>query len=322
MNVLAVTGRDLTMRMRSLAAGRLLIGVTGVLAGVVLTVYRIATTSRRGTTGVSALLSTGVGREVVHLTLFVLLVVFCIAIPVTAGAAISSERERGTLGPVLLSGVRPLGLVTAKLFASIFTMGALIGVAAPFLAVGYLLGGVSGIEIVKGVGALMLSAWMLSAVSLAVSAAAPTAAKGLARAGMAVLLLVVGTVLGLGLESVVQRSTHFAGANRAVLMANPFAATADAVAGPSGGSERFPSPFTPFHALIGDRATLLGDLVLQPLDGNGFGFQRVNAGVARLAAARSTPFAFGAIAVDLGLIVASLAFASRRLRLPRPVRAS
>jgi ABC-type transport system involved in multi-copper enzyme maturation permease subunit len=317
MNALAITGRDLTVRVRSAGAARTVIALAVVLGATVLTMYRIATTSRRGTTGVSALVSTGVGREVVHLTLFVLLVVFCVAIPITAGAAIAGERERGSLGPLLLSGVHPLGVVAGKTLASVASMAALVALASPFLAIGYLLGGVTGPEVFRGLAMLLLSAWMLTTVCLAVSAGAPTAAKGIIRAGMAVLALVVGTVMALGLESVVARTTDFGKANRAVLMANPFAATADVVAGRSGGSERFPSPFTPFHTLIGDRTTLLNDLNLQSADPNGFGFPRSTAVPVRLATARSTPFYQGAIGVDLALILIGLVAAARRLRLPQ-----
>ena len=319
MSAFAITSRDLTARARSRSAAHTLCGVAIALGLTVLATYRIATTTRRGTTGVSVLLSTGVGREVVHLTLFVLLVVFCVAVPITAGTAIAGERERGSLGPLLLSGIRPVSVVGAKLLASFLPMVALLAVASPFLAVGYVLGGVTGPEVVRGTAMLLLSACMLTAVSLAVSAGAATAAKGVTRAGIAVLLLVFGTVLGLGVESVISRSTDFDTANRAVLMANPFAATADAVAGPSGGNERFPSPFSPFHALIGDRITLLNDLVLQPSDGNGFGFAQVNTGGRRFATARSTRFSRGAIAVDFGLIALSMLVAARRLRLPRPL---
>lgn len=141
MSAFAITSRDLTARARSRSAAHTLCGVAIALGLTVLATYRIATTTRRGTTGVSVLLSTGVGREVVHLTLFVLLVVFCVAVPITAGTAIAGERERGSLGPLLLSGIRPVSVVGAKLLASFLPMVALLAVASPFLAVGYVLGG-------------------------------------------------------------------------------------------------------------------------------------------------------------------------------------
>lgn len=309
-----LVARDLRRR-RAAPTAAFIGGYLAVLSLAVLVIYRTARGARRGAEGVTLSLAAGVGRLSFHVTLFVVLGILCFVAPALGASVMSADREHGALLGLRATAARPFTLATAKLTAAAIPIVALVLAAAPLYGVSFLLGGVQTAEIVRGLALVLAAAITLAGLGVAGAGFTRTAMGSATVAYGAALLLVVGTLLAFVGQGAIVKRTNPASLNHAPLMANPFVAVGDAIAGPSGGDERFPSPFSPFQELIGDRQTLVGELLLVPRDpGGGFMIRRVGQDLPPTK--RGTALWKGSAAWFIGLTAASIAVATRRLRLP------
>lgn len=315
MTAVALAGRDLRVQLRSRGVIVAVWAVVATLAVTVVAMYRTASVSKRGLEGVGLLVSSGVGRAAYHTVLFLLLAAVCIVVPVLGAQSIAGERDRSTLVPVLATRLRARSFLTGKVLAAFVPVVLLVAASAPAVAGAFLLGGLTGLEVLRGLGTVIVFGLALSIFTVAVSSRARTASGALAASFLVIGALVVGTLLAYGLQALVTRETDTSRINHALLVANPFVVTADAIGGPSGGTERFPSAFTPFHALAGDRVTLMDDLLLLPSEADGFFFRRFRS--SPTAPARQTRLWFAGVSAWSGLAVLSLFVAWRAVRLPR-----
>jgi ABC-type transport system involved in multi-copper enzyme maturation permease subunit len=163
------------------------------------------------------------GRSVFEWLLTGMLIVVLFLVPATTSGAIAGERERQTLLPLQVSMMSPLGIVLGKLTAAIVFTLLLIVLTMPLLALTYLIGGITVLDVAKGLAMVLLTAFMVGAVGVACSAVAK-------RVQVATVLAIsLGTLVLFGALAVIDDSRGFDQVNppKEVLLLNPFFGTAD-----------------------------------------------------------------------------------------------
>ncbi len=109
-----------------------------IIHGVGFLLYYFSVYSRRG----SMRQLTGEGVDAVYIQIMIDLFAICLLLPAMACSAISGEREKQTLGLLLISRIRPFALVVEKLLSRLLPMTTLLLITLPMLGVAFLLGGV------------------------------------------------------------------------------------------------------------------------------------------------------------------------------------
>lgn len=112
----------------------------------------------------------GQGR-IINEVLFVTLMVTIYALaPAMACSAITSEKEKQTLGLLLISRLNPWGIVLEKLSSRMLPLLSLIIVSAPLFGIAYLLGGISFADSATGIAILLFTLFQLVSVAIFCSA--------------------------------------------------------------------------------------------------------------------------------------------------------
>ena len=253
---------------------------------------------------------------IILLVLVLVLIAMCVVVPWLAARTVAGERETGELLALQIGPSRPLTIAVAKTGTVFAQFLVLFFVAVPFLTFAHLLGGVTPRELLRGTAMILAFALALSAWCVALASYTQRASTATIAGYGVVAVLVLGTVLAFAIQGAVRRTGKTERLNHAVLFANPFVATADAVAGRSGGDERFPSPFTPFLAMMGDRITIIDQIRL--IDDSGAFFR--NQGGGRIPRRRHVRVWKQSMWVTAVLTLSGLAVATRGLRLPKRIR--
>ena len=100
--------------------------------------YYFSVYSRRG----SIRQFSGEGVDAVSIQIMIDIFAIVLLLPAMACSAISGEREKQTLGLLLISRIRPFALVIEKLLSRLLPMTTLLLITVPMLGVAFLLGGV------------------------------------------------------------------------------------------------------------------------------------------------------------------------------------
>lgn len=115
-------------------------------------------------------LSRGRGRQMFQTLVAVQLAAVIILLPAISSGAITSEKERDTLGLLLLTQLSPTTIILEKLISRIVTMGTYQLLSLPLFAVVYGLGGVELFEILAAIWYLALWSLVVGAISVGCSA--------------------------------------------------------------------------------------------------------------------------------------------------------
>jgi ABC-2 type transport system permease protein len=308
-----VLRRELKERMRDRRTGFVLTVYLALLAIVLYALYNNARRQQQFG-GVDPLATANVGRGMFEALLFTVLLLVCFLVPGNTAEAIVGERERQTLIPMQVTLLSPRSVVVGKLLASLAYLSLLVVATTPLLASSFLFGGVTLVEMVKGIGMVMVTGIVLAALALAASSMARRVQTATILAYGMTLLLLVGTFAFYGFENVVSGhpgTQH----NKAVLVLNPLVATADAVAGRSTdiGSG---SPLTSLRNMLhrGDNQVVLGGVAVGNGSGSGGFVAPIVPGRAR--STGSVPYAGYSLLCFTVLTLGSLALTVRRLRTP------
>jgi ABC-type transport system involved in multi-copper enzyme maturation permease subunit len=312
-----VLARELKERMRRRRVAVVLTIYLAVLAAIVSAVYKAAISSGSVVSCVgnqcfpqpNALAAVGAGRPLFQWMLFFVLMLVCFIVPGVTSGAIASERERQTLVPLQVTLLSPLSVLLGKLLASLAFTVLLLVATLPLLSVAYTVGGVSFGEIGRGLVMVVAVAAAIGCLSIACSAtfrrvqAATVASYGL------VFVLAVGTVVVFGLKVMVDQGRGRL--NLALLVGNPFVATADVLGGNPQASDSLESPFSPIQSML-ESARRRPVEPLQGGDGVLFDDPTLREGGFWAA----VPFWVVTVGLYILLAVASLWFAAGRIRAP------
>lgn len=244
-----VLARELKQRMRGRHVWVVLTLYLGILAVILRWVYVNASREDVFGGGIDLLASAAAGRAIFQWLLFFMLLLVCFIVPGLTAGAISGERERQTLIALQITLLRARSIVFGKLLASLAFVVLLIVASLPLVTVPFLVGGVSGSEMARGLVMVLATAVTLACLSLACSAVLRrTQAATVVSYGIA-LALVLGTMIVYGAQQIPRRGVG-PRPEPWILALNPFAATADVVEGRSTSSEGFESPFRGLRDLL------------------------------------------------------------------------
>lgn len=116
----------------------------------------------------------GHGRDMMYVLFGMLLFTVYALAPALSCSAITSEKEKQTLGLLLTSRLTPFGIVLEKTFSRMVPLISLIVVSAPLFGLSYLFGGISFGEALLGVAFLLFVVFQVTAVAVFCSALVET----------------------------------------------------------------------------------------------------------------------------------------------------
>lgn len=248
-----VLTRELKERMRGQRAWFVLMLYLLMLGGILVLVYQGRTGQSPNQFGQPlALESAAIGRSIFEWLVFFMLLLVLFLVPGVTSGAIAGERERQTLVPLQMTLLRPHSIVLGKVASSLAFLMLLVVATLPLLSISYLIGGVTMVQVVKALAAVLGTGVVLACLTVACSAAfkrvqgATVVAYGLA------LALCLGTFMLYGAAALIDRSR---GVDRTdppaeLLLANPLVAAADMLDPSSGQTGNVDSPFDPLKELL------------------------------------------------------------------------
>lgn len=180
--------------------------------------------------------SAQIGKDLFEWTLFGMLGLVLFLVPAFTASSVAGERTRQTLIPVQMTTLSPLAIVLGKSLAAIAFTVLLVVIAAPILAVAFLVGGVGFADIFKGLGMIILTAVMLGTVGIMFSALFRKVQSAIVMTYGFVLAIVLGSFIALGVVAAVQnvRADGFGPTPvppKELVAINPFVGLADFTTG-------------------------------------------------------------------------------------------
>lgn len=253
-----VLARELRIRLRGRQAWILLTLYLVLLACILFLVYQGESGALGGNDPFSVPSPTrfaSVGRSVFEWLVLCMLLLVLFLVPGFTSGALAGERERQTLVPLQVSLLRPWQIVVGKLTASFAFLALLVVATAPFLAVAYLIGGVTTGAVIRGVGVVLFTGVVLSGLTVCCSSVFKRVQVATVIAYAVTLFLGLGTVLLWGAAGIIDgaRGDDPADPPTQLLALNPLFLTADVLlesdlGARNGGS----SPFQPFEEVLND----------------------------------------------------------------------
>jgi len=104
------------------------------------------------------------------------LVGLCLFVPAIVSGAVAAEKERNTLQLLFVTQLRPWDILIEKLLSRLVPVATFLLVSLPLLFVGYLMGGLSVVELEFAMLGLALTAFQVACISLFCSAFCATSA--------------------------------------------------------------------------------------------------------------------------------------------------
>jgi ABC-type transport system involved in multi-copper enzyme maturation permease subunit len=252
-----VLRRELLERWRSRRAPITLTLYLAVLGGILYLLYRIGLSVLGAQGGFDggfgpggpdvSLLGPALGRFLFESLLFFVLLLVLFVAPGYAAAQLSGERERRTLALLQVTLLSPTQIVLGKLGASVAWLTLLVVATLPLGAAAFFLGGVTPVDLLRGIGFILVIAVAVAAMAIGASAVARRTTGAIVLTYGLVLALVGGSLMIAGAQYVVRESSgqRRAGTPPVALYANPVFGLSDAVrATPV--SERFRFGFSGF----------------------------------------------------------------------------
>lgn len=253
-----VLARELRVRLRGRQAWVLLTLYLLLLAAVVFLTYQAEAGTGVGDpfAAPSPTRFATVGRTVFEWLVLLMLLLVLFLVPGFTAGAIAGERERQTLVPLQVTLLRPWQIVVGKLAASFAYLALLVVATAPFLAVAYLIGGVTMGSVLKSVAVVLFVGVCTAAMSICCSVLFRQVQVATVVSYVVVLVLLVGTLLLWAAAGVVDRTRGSDPADppAELLALNPLFLAADVLADGDANLGAGSSPFEPMvDVLLRDR---------------------------------------------------------------------
>lgn len=260
-----VLRRELLERWRGRRAFLVVIGELLLLAGILLLLYwggrSLLIDESQFNGGIRADAGPLLGRFIIDSTFaFALLFVLFIG-PGYAAGQIAGEKERQTLGLLQITLVGPWGIVLGKLGAATAWLVLLAVVAIPLGAIGFFLGGAVWTDVVRGMAYIIVIAVSISAMAIGISSVVKRTSTAIVLSYGMVLVLVIGSLFGVLVETLVRDGRGFTGERLWTMTVNPYLGLADALQ--TDVDSTLPNPLTAFaFALPTNRDVFFGDVAV------------------------------------------------------------
>jgi ABC-2 type transport system permease protein len=192
-----VLARELRVRLRGWRAWWLLTAYLVLLGTICFLVYE-AETGRSPSDPFAAPSPTAfaaVGRSIFEWLVFFMLLLVLFLVPGLTSGAIAGERERQTLVPLQVTLLHPWQVVVGKLGASFAFLALLVLATAPLLSIAYLIGGITFVNILQGLGVVLFAGVALTCLTIVVSAVFRRVQTATVAAYALMLALTLGSFL-------------------------------------------------------------------------------------------------------------------------------
>jgi ABC-type transport system involved in multi-copper enzyme maturation permease subunit len=137
--------------------------------------------------------SAEIGRGIFAAMLMLETLLVALLAPAVTAGAISSEREKQTLGLLAATPISSLAIVVGKLFSALTYVFLLIAASIPLTALVFVFGGVGPDDVLRGYAVLLVTAIGFGAVGLACSAILRRTQAAIIVAYTIVLIVTLGT---------------------------------------------------------------------------------------------------------------------------------
>jgi ABC-type transport system involved in multi-copper enzyme maturation permease subunit len=189
-----VLGREVRERLRS---GRAYVSLTLFLGLLTLLTWVVAAATTRtnqlGGPNIGQITSSG--RSVLDALVIGMTVLMVFLLPGIAATAVTGERERQTLIPLQISMLRPRSILIGKVLSAAAYAALMLTAALPLFAAAYLLGGVSAIDTIRTLLALIFVAALITTFCVAWSTVVRRSAAAVVVSYAFTLLLFIGAPL-------------------------------------------------------------------------------------------------------------------------------
>jgi len=309
-----VLDRELRQRSRSRRTVVMISLFLLMLVGVMFVVYEATTNNSQFNFDPFAALTVRVGRNMFEWVLAAELIFLLFIVPGVSANAISGERDRQTLAPLQVTLVGPIGLFMGKVLASTAFIFMLLMASLPILAVPFLVGGIALSSVLLSMFTLMSIGFLIAVIGVSCSAIFKRTQTATLAAYGCVLALVIGTLAGMAVLSVIDgsRGTDRVEARFEALYPNPFVAVADAAGDLTSQGQ---GPFTPIkraflESQVGDQVFFQGNIAFDGRTGQPI---QLDSEVGRIPLWARSLLSQALIALAFAIV------AIRRLRAPRKV---
>lgn len=184
---------ELTQRLRSVGWYVLL----GIFAVILLVVTGLATAA--------SVLTAGSGGWLFSALILLVLLLVLLVSPTLSGNSVNGDREAATLAPLQVTLATAGDIVIGKLLAAWIAGLAFLVVAAPFLVVATLAGGLGAGAIATSLGVLVLEVGIVAAIGVGLSAIVARPLFSVAATYLVIAALTVGTLIAFGLGTITSR---------------------------------------------------------------------------------------------------------------------
>jgi len=221
---------DLELRQRSRTMRSMLVITLYLLLliGVMWLAYQGSQLNNFGNNPLEAL-TTQAGRSTFEWLLVTQLGILMLVVPAISSGVISGERDRQTLIPLQVTLLGPVQIFFGKVFAAAsFTLLLLIS-SAPLLAIPFLLGGVTLIDILSTLALLLFLGFVTSIIGVSCSSLFKRTQVAALAAFTFIFGLFIGTLVLFGATAAIDgvRGTDTATPRMEAMWANPFTPLAD-----------------------------------------------------------------------------------------------
>jgi ABC-type transport system involved in multi-copper enzyme maturation permease subunit len=189
-----VLEREVRERPRTVSSVVMLTFFLAVLVAIAATVYE----AERYAAGSDEVVPTSlarIGQGQFEWVLFFMLLLVLFLVPGYTASSIAGERERQTLLPVQLTLLRPSRIVSGKAAASVAFLALLVVASAPLLGLSFAIGGISLVQVVRGLAAVLFVGLVVAFVTVTCSTLVRRTASATVLAYTVVLALLVGPVM-------------------------------------------------------------------------------------------------------------------------------
>lgn len=187
MNISPLTLKELRGRMRGPRAFSLLTVYLGIVSGVALVMYLGASLAFDDIGGSRAL-----GQPLYWMIVGMQILLVSFGAPAFTVAAITGERERGTLDLLRATLLRPVEIVSGKLLAALGYVLLFVACNLPLFGLAFTLGGVEPFQMVLATWCMVVSAISFSTLGLLVSARVHSTVNAAVITYGVVLVIVIG----------------------------------------------------------------------------------------------------------------------------------
>lgn len=190
-----ILAREIDHRMRDNRTYFVPLIYVSVLALVAIGVY-LAMTWTANAAPAGSVQGWEIGKAIFHAVAFVQMGLVVLLVPSVSAAAITAERDKGTLVPLLVTPLPRGQIAVGKLLAPILYVLLLVSTSIPFAALSFGFGGTGPALLASTYACLLTTVLMLSALGLLISSLLRRTVPAVLLAYGMVMAVVVGTGIG------------------------------------------------------------------------------------------------------------------------------